>query len=312
MHSPLPQARRHAIVIGSGFGGMASAIRLARRGWKVSVLEKLDAPGGRAYVWRQDGFTFDAGPTIITAPHLLDEIWALCGFRFADDVELRPMEPFYRIRFQDGSWFDYSGDAARMRAEVARFCPEDLPGYESFIQEAQRCYELGFLGLGGIAFDTLGDLLKAVPAMVKMRAWESIYTMVARHFRDPKLRIVMSFHPLLIGGNPFSVTCVYSPDQYPRAPGRCPLGDGRDGRNHPRDGRPAAAHGRKPAMQCRGHPHRDRGRARHRCPTCRRQRDPRRHRGVQCRHGLDLPVTSWSRAGVDAGATRRSSAAGIR
>jgi phytoene desaturase len=198
------------VVIGSGFGGLAAAIRLACRGWRVQVLEKLDAPGGRAYVWRQDGFTFDAGPTIITAPFMLDELWALAGRKFSDDVELRLMDPFYRIRFDDGTWFDYSGDAERMRAEVARFSPQDLPRYERFLEEAARCYQLGFVELGSIAYNTVGDLLAAVPKMMRMRGWRSIHQMVAGYFSDPKLRIVMSFHPLLIGGNPLSVTCIYS------------------------------------------------------------------------------------------------------
>jgi phytoene desaturase len=199
-----------ALVIGSGFGGLAAAIRLACRGWQVEVLEKLDAPGGRAYVWRQDGFTFDAGPTIITAPFMLDELWALAGRTFSDDVELRLMDPFYRIRFDDGSWFDYCGDADRMRAEVARFSPEDVPRYEKFLEEAAVCYQKGFIELGGIAYNTVGDLIRAVPKMLQMRGWRSIHHMVCGYFKNPKLRIVMSFHPLLIGGNPLSVTCIYS------------------------------------------------------------------------------------------------------
>ena len=199
-----------AIVIGSGFGGLAAAIRLRARGFRVTVLEKLDAPGGRAYVYRQDGYTFDAGPTIITAPFMLEELWALCGRKMSDDVDLRPLDPYYRIRFADGTHFDYSGDAAAMRAEVARFCPTDLAGFEAFIEESERCYQLGFEELGSVAFDTVGDLLAAVPSMMKMRAWRSLYRMAASHLKDAKLRIVMSFHPLLIGGNPFAVTCVYS------------------------------------------------------------------------------------------------------
>jgi phytoene desaturase len=202
--------RPHAVVIGSGFGGLAAAIRLGARGWRVTVLEKLDAPGGRAYVHRRDGFTFDAGPTIITAPYLFDELWALCGRRREDDVELRPMDPFYRIRFDDGTHFDYCGDPVKMRAEVARFCPADVAGYDRFMAAAETCYRIGFEGMGSLAFDGVGDLLRAVPAMARMRGWESIYTLAARHLSDPKLRIVFSFHPLLIGGNPFSVTCVYS------------------------------------------------------------------------------------------------------
>lgn len=205
-----PRGAPKAIVIGSGFGGLAAAIRLSCRGYHVEVFEKLDAPGGRAYVWRQDGFTFDAGPTIITAPFMLEELWALCGKRLADDVELRAMDPFYRIRFDDGSWFDYSGDAAHMRAEVARFSPADLGGYERFLEEAALCYRLGFEELGDQAFDSLGDLFAAAPSLLRMRGWRSLHAMVCSHIRHDKLRVVMSFHPLLIGGNPMSVTCVYA------------------------------------------------------------------------------------------------------
>ena len=199
-----------AIVIGSGFGGLAAAIRLSCKGYDVQVLDKLDAPGGRAYVHRQDGFTFDGGPTIITAPQLLEELWTLCGKRMSDDITLKPMEPFYRIRFDDGSWFDYSGDEATMRREVERFCAADLPGFDRFIAAADQACKLGFEDLGGMPFNSFSDLLAALPSMVKMMAWESLYTLVSRHISNPKLRIVFSFHPLLIGGNPFAVTRVYS------------------------------------------------------------------------------------------------------
>lgn len=199
-----------AVVIGSGFGGLAAAIRLSARGYAVQVLEKLDAPGGRAYVHYQDGFTFDAGPTIITAPFLFEELWALCGKRFSDDIDLRPMDPFYRIRFHDGTHFDYSGNTDAMLEEVARFEPGDVAGYLEFLKAAERCKKLGFEGLGSVAFDSLGDLFRAIPAFARMGAWRSIYSLVAKHFQNEKLRTVMSFHPLLIGGNPFSVTCAYA------------------------------------------------------------------------------------------------------
>ena len=199
-----------AVVIGSGFGGLAAAIRLSVRGYAVQVVEKLDAPGGRAYVHYPDGFTFDAGPTIITAPFLLEELWTLCGRTFSDDVDLRPMDPFYRIRFHDGTHFDYSGNAETMLEEVARFEPADVAGYLRFVEDAERCKKLGFEGLGSVAFDSLGDLIRAIPAFARMGAWRSIYSLVAKHFKNEKLRTVMSFHPLLIGGNPFSVTCAYA------------------------------------------------------------------------------------------------------
>jgi phytoene desaturase len=138
-----PDTRPHAVVIGSGFGGLAAAVRLGARGYRVTVLERLDAPGGRARVHRQDGFTFDAGPTIVTAPFLFEELWALRGRRLADDVELVPLSPFYQLRFADGSTFDCSGDPAAMRAEVARLSPGDVAGYERFMRLSQEACRIG-------------------------------------------------------------------------------------------------------------------------------------------------------------------------
>src|SRR6516164_3511248 len=129
--------RPHAVVIGSGFGGLAAAVRLGAKGYRVTVLERLDAPGGRAYVHRQDGFTFDAGPTIITAPFLFEELWLLCGRRLADDVTLKPVSPFYRIRFDDGAVFDCSGAADAMAGQVARFSPGEVEGYERFLKASE-------------------------------------------------------------------------------------------------------------------------------------------------------------------------------
>jgi len=199
-----------ALVIGSGFGGLAAAVRLAARGWRVQVLEKLDVPGGRARVHKVDGYIFDAGPTIITVPFLLEELWALAGRKLADDVELRLLDPFYRIQFPDGDHFDYSGNPDTMRAEVLRIDPTAGPGYEAFMAEADLCYKLGFEALGCHAFDSIGDLLKAVPSLARMKGWRSLHAMVAKHLKHPKLRKAMSLQSLLIGGNPFSVTCVYS------------------------------------------------------------------------------------------------------
>lgn len=199
-----------ALVIGSGFGGLAAAVRLAAKGWRVQVLEKLDVPGGRARVHHVDGYTFDAGPTIITVPFLLEELWVLAGRKLSDDVELRMIDPFYRVRFADGDHFDYSGDPERMRSEVLRIDPTAGPGYTAFMEEADTCYKLGFESLGCHAFDSAGDLLKAIPSMARMKGWRCLHAMVANHFKHPKLRQAMSLQSLLIGGNPFSVTCVYS------------------------------------------------------------------------------------------------------
>ena len=202
--------RPRALIIGSGFGGLAAAIRLQLRGWQVTVLEKLDAPGGRAYVHRVDGHVFDAGPTIITVPALLEELWQLAGRKLSDDVTLKQLDPFYRIRFDDGDHFDYSGDVDRMRAEVRRISPSDAAGFENFMREADDCHRRGFEVLGTRPFNTVVDLLQALPAIVRMRGWRSLHQMVAGHLKHPKLRMAMSLQSLLIGGNPYSVTCVYS------------------------------------------------------------------------------------------------------
>lgn len=208
---PARSARRpHAVVIGSGFGGLAAAIRLGARGYRVTVLEKLDAPGGRAYVFHQDGFTFDAGPTIVTAPFLFEELWQLCGRRLADDVDLRPIDPFYRIRFDDGESFDYCGDPARMRAEVARLSPGDVEGYERFMRHCEAIYRIGFEQLGDVPFRHFTDMIKIGPDLLRLGGHRSVHGLVARYLKDPRLRVVFSFHPLLIGGNPFSATAVYA------------------------------------------------------------------------------------------------------
>ncbi|WP_144185284.1 phytoene desaturase family protein [Elioraea rosea] len=201
--------RPHAVVIGAGFGGLAAAVRLGARGFRVTVLERLDQPGGRATVFHQDGFTFDAGPTIVTAPFLLEELWSLAGRRFADDVTLVPMDPFYRIRFHDGAVFSYSGDPSAMRAEVARFSPADVPGWERYMRLSAETCRIGFEELGHVPFGSPLDMLRVAPDLIRLKAWNSVHGVVAEHFRDERLRAVFSFHPLLIGGNPFSAPSVY-------------------------------------------------------------------------------------------------------
>jgi len=201
--------RPHAVVIGSGFGGLAAAVRLGARGYRVSVLEKLGTPGGRANVFRQDGFTFDAGPTIVTAPFLFEELWQLCGRTLADDVELRAVSPFYRIRFDDGEHFDYSGDPAAMRAEVARLSPADVEGYERFLELSEAIFKKGFVELGHVPFDKLTDMLKIAPDLVRLQSWRSVYGLVSRYIKDDRLRHIFSYHPLLVGGNPFTASGIY-------------------------------------------------------------------------------------------------------
>jgi phytoene desaturase len=200
----------HAVVIGAGLGGLAAAIRLGVRGYRVTILEKLDAPGGRASVFRQDGFTFDAGPTIVTAPFLLEELWRLCGRDMADDVTLKPVDPFYQICFHDGSTFDCTGDPEAMRAEVARLSPGDVAGFERFMRLSETTCRIGFEQLGDVPFGSWTDMARVVPDLLRLGGHRSVYALVSRFIKDERLRIVFSFHPLLIGGNPFTASAIYT------------------------------------------------------------------------------------------------------
>jgi phytoene desaturase len=202
-------SRPHAVVIGSGFGGLAAAIRLGKRGFKVTVLEQLDAPGGRAYVFRQDGFVFDAGPTIITAPFLLEELWQLCGRRLTDDVQLRSLQPFYRIRFFDGSILDCSNDDASMAAQINRIAPGDLAGYGRFLAASEAIYKVAFERLGHLPFDSWVDMVRLAPELVRLGSYRTIYGLAASFVKDSRLRFALSFHPLFVGGNPFTTTSIY-------------------------------------------------------------------------------------------------------
>ena len=225
-----PDRRPRAVVIGSGLGGLAAAIRLGARGYRVTVLERLDQPGGRASVFRQDGFTFDAGPTIVTAPFLFEELWQLCGRRLSDDIDMRALEPFYRIRFDDGTTFEPTSDTDGLRREVARLAPDDLAGFESFMRVSETACRVGFEELGDAPFSSFSLMLRQAPMLVKLEAYRSLYGLVARHIRNEKLRTALSFHPLLIGGNPFRAPGIYSLIPHlEKALGRT-LCDGRHGR----------------------------------------------------------------------------------
>jgi phytoene desaturase len=198
-----------AVVIGSGFGGLAAAVRLRARGYEVTVLEALDQPGGRARVFRQDGFTFDAGPTVITAPYLLDELFDLVGRDPRDYYELMPVDPFYRILFHDGSAFDYVGDEERLLAQIERFEPRDVDGYRRLARHAQRIFEVGYEQLADRPFTRPADMLRVLPQMMRLGSHRSVYDVVASHIRDERLRQAFSFEPLLVGGNPFRTTSIY-------------------------------------------------------------------------------------------------------
>jgi phytoene desaturase len=212
----MPSLSSHtpAIVIGSGFGGLSAAIRLQARGYDVQLFEMRDQPGGRAYVYRQDGFTFDAGPTIITAPFLIDELFALAGQKTEDHIQIVPCSPFYRIAFHDGTHFDYTGDEAHIISEIERFQPADVPGYRRFVDRSRAIFDRAFTDLADEPFSSLWDMLKIAPDLAKLRSDQSVYSLVSKYFSEEKLRQVFSFHPLLIGGNPFDSSSIYSMIHY--------------------------------------------------------------------------------------------------
>ena len=201
---------KRACVIGSGFGGLALAIRLQSAGIATTIVEARDKPGGRAYVWERDGFIFDAGPTVITDPACLEELWALSGNQLSDDVELMPVMPFYRLNWPDGTNFDYSNDDAAMAREMARVAPDDIAGYHDFLHYSAGVYEEGYVKLGTVPFLDFTSMVKAAPALAKYQAWRSVYSIVSKYIKSPKLREAFSFHTLLVGGNPMTTSAIYA------------------------------------------------------------------------------------------------------
>ena len=201
---------RLAVVVGAGFGGIASALRLRARGLRVTLVDRLPELGGRARVFRQDGYTFDAGPTVITAPYLFEELFALFDEQFDDHVDLRPVWPWYRVVWDDGAAFDYGGDPDQMCDAIAKFEPRDQDGYRRMLVRSREIYRVGFERLGAQPFDRLSDMLATVPDMIRLRTQRSMYEFVSAHIRNPRLRQVFTFQPLLVGGNPFTTSCIYS------------------------------------------------------------------------------------------------------
>ena len=199
-----------AVVIGAGFGGLALAIRLQSAGVATTIIESRDRPGGRAYYWERDGFTFDAGPTVITDPACLEELWALSGARIADDVTLEPVQPFYRLNWPDGTNFDYSNDDVLLRSEIAKLNPADVAGYGRFLDYAAGVYHEGYEKLGHVAFLDFASMVRAAPALAKYQAWRSVYSVVSTFVTDERLRQALSFHTLLVGGNPMTTSAIYA------------------------------------------------------------------------------------------------------
>jgi phytoene desaturase len=203
-----------AIVIGAGFGGIAAALRLRARGYHVTLLDKQDQLGGRATVYHRNGYTFDAGPTVVTAHFLFDELFALFGKRREDYITFVPVHPWYRIQFADGSKFDYGGTLEQTLAEIRRVSPIDEAGYLRLLEHTKKIFDVGFTQLGDVPFQTLASMLKCAPQLIKLGNWRTVYQMASKYIKSEKLRRVFSFQPLLVGGNPFHTTSIYSLIQY--------------------------------------------------------------------------------------------------
>ncbi|MET0266688.1 MAG: phytoene desaturase [Duganella sp.] len=201
---------QQAVVIGAGFGGLALAIRLQAAGVQTTVLEQRDKPGGRAYVYQDQGFTFDAGPTVITDPSALEELFLLAGKRLADYVEMLPVAPFYRLCWEDGSHFDYANDQEALDRQIHARNPADVAGYQRFLAYSRAVFDEGYLKLGAVPFLSFRDMISAGPQLARLEAWRSVYGMVSRFIQDEQLRQAFSFHSLLVGGNPFATSSIYT------------------------------------------------------------------------------------------------------
>ncbi|MBS0968335.1 MULTISPECIES: phytoene desaturase [Yersiniaceae] len=198
------------IVIGAGFGGLALAIRLQAAGVPTRLLEQRDKPGGRAYVYEDQGFKFDAGPTVITDPSAIEELFTLAGKRMADYVDLMPVTPFYRLCWESGRVFDYDNDQASLERQIQQFNPQDVEGYRRFLDYSRAVFKEGYLKLGAVPFLSFRDMLRAGPQLARLQAWRSVYDVVSRFIKDDYLRQAFSFHSLLVGGNPFATSSIYT------------------------------------------------------------------------------------------------------
>lgn len=202
--------KKKIIVIGSGFGGLGAAIRLAVRGHDVEIFEKLDKPGGRAYVYEINGFKFDGGPTVITAPFLFYELFELAGKKAEDYFTLKPLDPFYRIFNHDGRYFDYNSDTDFTLSQIDKFNPRDKQGYLDFIKTTKAIFQKGFVELADKPFNNFRDMIKIAPDLIKLKSYKTVYSYVSSFIKDDFLRQCFSFHPLLVGGNPFDTTSIYA------------------------------------------------------------------------------------------------------
>jgi len=205
---------KHIAIIGSGFGGLGAAIRLAAHGHRVEIFESRDKPGGRAYVYEKNGFKFDGGPTVITAPFMFDDIWKTAGRNREDYVKFVPVSPFYRIFNSDGIQFDYNADLDFTLGQIEKISPEDKQGYLRFLATTKPIFDKGFVELADKPFLRIGDMLKVAPDLIKLQSYKSVYAYVSQFIKHDFLRQIFSFHPLLVGGNPYDTASIYAMIHY--------------------------------------------------------------------------------------------------
>ena len=199
----------NSIVIGSGFGGIAAAIRLKAKGHTVTIIEKHPDLGGRARVFKKNGFTYDGGPTVITAPYLINELFELFNKNPKDYIELSPLKVWYQFIFEDKSKFNYSGNELEMEKQIKEINEEDVEGYKKLVDFTKKIFDKGFTELADIPFDKPSVMMKQLPALLKLKSYKSVYALVSSFIKNEKLKRMLSMHPLLVGGNPFTTTSIY-------------------------------------------------------------------------------------------------------
>ena len=199
----------NSIVIGAGFGGIATALRLRAKGHKVTIIEKHPDLGGRARVFKKDGFVFDGGPTVITAPYLINELFELFKKDPKDYIELSPLKIWYQFIFEDKTKFNYSGDEEEMKNQIENLSKVDVKGYEKLVTFTKKIFDKGFTELADVPFDKPFVMLQQLPALLKLKSYKSVYSLVSSYIQNEKLRRMLSMHPLLVGGNPFTTTSIY-------------------------------------------------------------------------------------------------------
>ena len=198
------------LVVGGGFGGMAAALRCRAMGHKVTIIDKLSKLGGRAQVIDRNGYKYDTGPTVITAPFLFEELFNLFNEKLSDYLDFKPLDPWYRFHFHDSTTFDYSSTIEETKKEISKFSPEDAESYDNLLKESEKIFDIGFTKLSDQPFTSFWTMIKQIPYLLKLKSYESVSKMVSRHIKNKNIRSAFSIHPLLVGGNPYTTTSIYS------------------------------------------------------------------------------------------------------